>query len=43
MPRSHDWNEVVKPVGDPLIAGSAAAADVLPLVDGVQKILTSIE
>ena len=41
MPRSQYWNEVVKPVGwDPLIAGSAAAADVLPLVDaGVQKIL----
>ncbi|MBK8047462.1 MAG: extracellular solute-binding protein [Anaerolineales bacterium] len=41
LPRSQYWNEVVKPVGwDPLIAGSATAADVLPKVDeGVQKLL----
>lgn len=41
LPRTQYWNEVVKPVGwDPLIAGTAAAVDVLPLVDeGVQKIL----
>jgi multiple sugar transport system substrate-binding protein len=41
LPRAQYWNEVVKPVGwDPLVAGSASAADVLPLVDeGVQKIL----
>lgn len=41
LPRSQYWNEVVKPVGwDPLIAGTATAADVLPLVDeGVQKLL----
>ncbi|MCB0111486.1 MAG: extracellular solute-binding protein, partial [Caldilineaceae bacterium] len=40
LPRSQYWNEVVKPVGwDPLIAGSATAAEVLPLVDeGVQKL-----
>ncbi|MGL4650906.1 MAG: extracellular solute-binding protein [Caldilineaceae bacterium] len=41
LPRTQYWNEVIKPVGwDPLIAGSASAADVLPLVDaGVQKLL----
>jgi len=41
MPRSQFWNEVVKPVGwDALMAGTASAADVLPLVDeGVQKLL----
>ncbi len=41
LPRSQYWNEVVKPVGwDPLMAGTASAADVLPLVDeGVQKLL----
>ena len=41
LPRTQYWNEVVKPVGwDPLIAGSANAADVLPAVDtGVQKLL----
>lgn len=41
LPRSQYWNEVVKPVGwDPLIAGSATAADVLPAVDeGVQALL----
>jgi multiple sugar transport system substrate-binding protein len=40
LPRAQYWNEVIKPVGwDPLIAGSANAADVLPLVDaGVQKL-----
>lgn len=40
LPRAQYWNEVVKPVGwDPLIAGSATAADVMPLVDaGVQKL-----
>jgi hypothetical protein len=28
------WSEIVKPTGwDPLINGSASAADVLPLVD----------
>lgn len=39
LPRAQYWNEVIKPVGwDPLLAGSASAADVLPLVDeGVQK------
>jgi hypothetical protein len=39
LPRAQYWNEVVKPVGwDPLIAGTATAADVLPQVDaGVQK------
>jgi ABC-type glycerol-3-phosphate transport system substrate-binding protein len=41
LPRTQYWNEVIKPVGwDPLIAGSASAADVLPQVDaGVQKLL----
>ena len=41
MPRSQFWNEVVKPVGwDPLLAGTANAADVLPMVDeGVQALL----
>jgi hypothetical protein len=34
IPRSKMWSEVVKPVGyDPLIAGSATAAEVLPEVD----------
>ena len=34
LPRSKMWSEVVKPVGwDPLINGSAQAADVLPEVD----------
>jgi multiple sugar transport system substrate-binding protein len=41
LPRSQYWNEVVKPTGwDPLIAGSATAAEVLPLVDeGIQALL----
>jgi multiple sugar transport system substrate-binding protein len=41
LPRSQYWNEVVKPTGwDPLLAGNATAADVLPAVDeGVQKLL----
>lgn len=41
MPRSQFWNEVVKPVGwDPLMAGTATAAEVLPQVDtGVQALL----
>jgi multiple sugar transport system substrate-binding protein len=41
LPRSQYWNEVVKPVGwDPLVAGNATAADVLPQVDaGVQQLL----
>lgn len=41
VPRSKIWSEVVKPVGwDPLIGGTAKAADVLPKVDeGVQKLL----
>jgi ABC-type glycerol-3-phosphate transport system substrate-binding protein len=41
VPRSKMWSEVVKPVGwDPLIGGSAKAADVLPQVDaGLQKLL----
>jgi multiple sugar transport system substrate-binding protein len=41
LPRSQYWNEVVKPVGwDPLVAGAATAAEVLPKVDeGVQKLL----
>jgi ABC-type glycerol-3-phosphate transport system substrate-binding protein len=34
VPRSLMWSEIVKPTGwDPLINGSASAADVLPLVD----------
>jgi multiple sugar transport system substrate-binding protein len=34
VPRSKMWSEVVKPVGyDPLMAGSATAAEVLPKVD----------
>jgi multiple sugar transport system substrate-binding protein len=41
VPRSKMWSEVVKPVAwDPLIGGTAKAADVLPKVDeGVQKLL----
>jgi len=41
VPRSKMWSEVVKPVGwDPLINGSATAAEVLPKVDeGVQALL----
>lgn len=41
VPRSKMWSEVVKPVGwDPLIAGSAKAADVLPQVDaGLQALI----
>lgn len=41
LPRAQYWNEVVKPVGwDPLLAGSATAAEVLPKVDeGVQALL----
>ncbi len=41
LPRAQYWNEVVKPAGwDPLIAGSATAAEVLPRVDeGVQALL----
>jgi multiple sugar transport system substrate-binding protein len=39
--RAQFWNEVIKPVGwDPLVAGKATAAEVLPKVDeGVQKML----
>ena len=39
--RTKMWGEVVKPVGyDPLLGGSATAAEVLPKVDeGVQKLL----
>jgi hypothetical protein len=34
VPRSLLWSEIVKPTGwDPLINGSAKAADVLPAVD----------
>jgi ABC-type glycerol-3-phosphate transport system substrate-binding protein len=41
LPRSQYWNEVIKPVGwDPIIGGSATAAEVMPQVDvGVQKLL----
>ena len=41
VPRSKMWSEVVKPVGwDPLIGGSATAAEVLPKVDeGLQALL----
>ena len=41
VPRSKMWSEVVKPVGwDPLIGGTAKAADVLPQVDaGLQALL----
>lgn len=41
VPRSKMWSEVIKPVGwDPLIAGSAKAADVLPQVDaGLQALI----
>lgn len=41
VPRSKMWSEVVKPVGwDPLIAGTATAAEVLPKVDeGLQALL----
>lgn len=41
LPRTQFWNEVVKPIGwDPLVAGTATAAEVLPLVDaGVQALL----
>lgn len=41
VPRSQMWSQVVKPVGwDPLMAGKATAAEVLPKVDeGVQKLL----
>jgi multiple sugar transport system substrate-binding protein len=43
--RDQLWAEVVKPMGwDPLIIGSAKAADVMPKVDaGVQKLLDSIQ
>ena len=34
VPRSRMWSEIVKPTGyDPLMAGSATAAEVLPKVD----------
>jgi ABC-type glycerol-3-phosphate transport system substrate-binding protein len=41
VPRSKIWSEVVKPVGwDPLVGGTAKAADVMAAVDaGVQKLL----
>ncbi len=41
VPRSKMWSEIVKPVGyDPLMGGSATAAEVLPKVDEeLQKIL----
>ena len=41
VPRSKMWSEIVKPVGyDPLLGGSATAAEVLPKVDTeLQKVL----
>lgn len=41
VPRSKMWSEVVKPVGyDPMLGGSATAAEVLPNVDEeLQKVL----
>lgn len=41
VPRSKMWSEIVKPFGyDPLLGGSAKAADVLPKVDEeLQKVL----
>lgn len=41
VPRSQMWSQVVKPIGwDPLIAGTARAAEVLPKVDeALQKLL----
>ena len=40
VPRSKMWSEVVKPVGyDPLMAGSATAAEVLPEVDAELQVL----
>ena len=41
VPRSQMWSEVVKPFGwDPLLGGSATAAEVLPKVDEeLQKLL----
>ncbi len=41
IPRSKMWSEVVKPVGyDPMLGGSATAAEVLPKVDEeLQKVL----
>ncbi len=41
IPRSKLWSEVVKPVGyDPMLGGSATAAEVLPKVDAeLQKLL----
>jgi ABC-type glycerol-3-phosphate transport system substrate-binding protein len=41
VPRSKMWSEIVKPVGyDPMLGGSATAAEVLPKVDDeLQKVL----
>jgi multiple sugar transport system substrate-binding protein len=41
VPRSKMWSEIVKPVGyDPMLGGSATAAEVLPKVDSeLQKVL----
>lgn len=41
IPRSKMWSEVVKPVGyDPMLGGSATAAEVLPKVDEeLQKVI----
>ncbi len=41
IPRSKMWSEVVKPIGyDPMLGGSAGAAEVLPKVDeGLQELL----
>ncbi|HSO26576.1 MAG TPA: extracellular solute-binding protein [Anaerolineales bacterium] len=41
IPRSKMWNEIVKPIGyDPMLGGSASAAEVLPNVDAeLQKML----
>lgn len=40
IPRSKMWSEIVKPVGyDPMIGGSATAAEVLPKVDEELQVL----
>ncbi len=40
VPRSKMWREIVKPIGyDPLVAGSATAAEVMPRVDAELQIV----
>ena len=40
IPRSKMWSEIVKPFGyDPMIGGSATAAEVLPKVDEELQVL----